>query len=216
MKPIIRLSELTEDWKYLTTRDSFASAIRIILADISRLPYRHLRFYILARSLQEPFPDYQLKPNLRIQPFEKQDLEYVKQIDRPSEAVLCAKRLAEGQRGFMAFCDGQPAGYAWGSTDTQTKLERVHPKLCSEDVLCTDSFTAPLFRGIGIQTALTIARFCLFRELGLKRVISYIEVSNKPSLAVWQRKFNSHVIGTIDFRRLGPWYKIRYERSNLK
>jgi RimJ/RimL family protein N-acetyltransferase len=210
MKPIIRLSELTEDWKYVTRRDGFMSSMSLVLTDIVRLPYRHLRFYILARSLLEPFSDYQPKANLQIRPFEESDLEYVRQIDRPSEAMLCARRLAQGQKGLVAFCDGQPVGYAWGSTDTHTRLERVHPKLCPGDVLCTDSYTSPLFRGVGIQTALTLARFYLFRELGFNRVISYIEVSNTPSLAVWQRKFTSQSIGTIDFKRIGPWYRVRY------
>lgn len=210
MNPLIRLAELTEDWKYVTDRNGFKSSLQFIISDFAKLPYRHLRFFILSRSLLEPFPDYQPRKKLSIRPFEQDDLHVVRQIDRPSEARLCAQRLKDGHRGLIVFCDDHPAGYTWGSMDLQTRLERVHPRLNPGDVLCTDSFTAPEFRGHGIQTALTLARFNLFRELGCVRAICCIEVRNAPSLAVWQRKFNSQTIGTIDFIRIGPWYRVRY------
>lgn len=210
MKPISRLTELTEDWVYFTERDGLKSSLSIIVSDITKLPYRHLRFLLVARSLTDPFPEWQPNIHIYIRPFEQADLDLVRHIYRPSEARLCAERLAQSHKGLMAFYNDQPAGYAWGSTDIQTRLERVHPTLYPGDFLCTDSYTSPEFRGQGIQTALTLARFHLFRELGYCRAISYIEVRNSPSLAVWQRKYNSQIIGTIDFKRIGPWYRIRY------
>lgn len=209
MNPIGRLSEYTEDWKYFCERDGLKSSLLLIASDIVELPYRHLRFVLVARSLLDPFPDWQPKIQLLIRPFEQDDLDLVRQINRPSEARLCALRLTKGHQGLVGFSDRRLAGYAWGSTDMHTRLERVHPKLCPGDVLFTDSYTAPAFRGQGIQTALTLARFHLFRELGYYRAISYIEVRNSPSLAVWQRKFNCQTIGTIDFTRIGPWYRVR-------
>lgn len=210
MRPISRLYELTEDWRYIAKRDGLKSSLALMTSDIARLPFRHLKFILAARSLTDPFPDLMPGVDLVIRLFRQEDLDRVRQIDRPSEARLCAQRLAQDHKGLIAFHEDQPAGYAWGSTDIHTRLERVHPLLSTGDVLCTDSFTAPAFRGKGIQTALTIARFHLFRELGYCRAISYIEVHNKPSLAVWQRKLNSQVIGNIDFMRIGPWYRVRY------
>jgi RimJ/RimL family protein N-acetyltransferase len=210
MPPISRLFELTEDWEYFTRRDGFKASLPIILSDVVRLPYRHLKFVILARSLNDPIPMLQPKYNITIRPFEQADLEFVRQIDRPSEARLSALRLEQGHKGLMAFCDEQPAGYTWGSTDIHTQQERVHPKLCPGDFLCTDSYTVPTFRGRGVQTTLTLARFNLFRELGYTRAISTIDVHNTPSLAVWQRKLNSQIVGYIDFIRVGPWYRIQY------
>lgn len=204
-----RLFEFAEDWKYFSERDGLQSSLPLIVSDIGELPYRHLRFVIVARSLLAPFPDYQPKIPLSIRFFEEKDLELVRQMNRPSEARLCAHRLTRGHKGLVAFYDSRLAGYAWGSTDTHTRLERVHPELSPGDVLFTDSYTSPVFRGQGIQTALTLARFQLFRALGYSRAISYIEVHNGPSLAVWQRKFNSQAIGTIDFKRIGPWYRVR-------
>jgi GNAT superfamily N-acetyltransferase len=180
------------------------------------LPYRHLRFVLLSRSLFEPLPEWQAKIKLLIRPFEQADVDGVRRIDRPSEARLCAQRLAQGHKGLAAFWDGQMVGYTWGSTDSYTSLERVHPTLSHGDFLCTDSYTAPKFRGQGIQTALTLARFKWFRELGYRQAISYIEVHNVSSLAVWQRKLNSQTIGTINFMRLGPWYRVQYDLPTVK
>jgi GNAT superfamily N-acetyltransferase len=205
-----RLAELSEDWKYFTKRNGIKGSMPVIISDLSRIPYRHLKFVVLGRSLMDPFPHLEPREKLSIRSFEHEHLDIVKQLDRPSEARLCAKRLEAGHKGLVAFYEDNPAGYTWGSLDPQTRLERIHPKLDSGDVLCTDSFTAPEYRRKGIQTALTLARFHLFREMGCKRCICCIEINNAPSLAVWQRKLNSKSIGMIDFKRIGPWYKIRY------
>lgn len=205
-----RLLELAEDWKYFSQSAGLRTAVQHFLLDIARLPYRHLKFVVLACSLDAPAPVWQLPKQLLIRSFEKADLDLVRIIDRPSEARLSAKRLSQGDSGFVAFWDAKPAGYSWGSPDLSTQLERVHPKLLPGDVLFTDAFTAPALRGKGIQTALTLARLNLFRELGYRRAISYIESQNSPSLAVWQRKFTSQVVGRIDFLRIGAWYKVQY------
>jgi GNAT superfamily N-acetyltransferase len=210
MNPVQRLGEIFEDWQAFAARDGLGTSTRAILTDLGQLPYRRLHFLVLARSLVEPLPEPPAVPGLEIHPFGEDDLARVRQIDRISEAKLSAERLAQGHKGLFAMLDGQPAGYCWGTTDPQTRLERVHPTLADGDVLCTDAYTAPAFRGRGIQTALTIARFELFRGLGCRRAICTIERENKPSLAVWQRKLNSQVIGTIDFMRVGAWYRIRY------
>jgi len=205
-----RLAELSEDWKFTAKRNGFKVFLPFIISDLTRLPYRHLKFVVLGRSLIDPFPEWEPREKLSIRAFEQKDLDIVRQLDRPSEARLCAKRLEAGHRGLVAFYEGHPAGYAWGSMDKHTRLERIHPKLDSGDVLCTDSFTAPEFRGKGLQTALTLARFNLFKEMGCKRAICCIEINNAPSLSVWQRKLDSKSIGMIDFKRIGPWYRIRY------
>ena len=213
MEPISRLAELIEDWEFYIQRDGLMSAIPAVGLEIVRLPYRHLRFVILARSLDEPLPDLQTKVAIEIRPFERADLELVRAIDRPSEARLCERRLERGHTGLFAFIQGKPAGYAWGCSEVDPDLERVHLKLEPGDVLCTDVYTAPALRGQGVQTALTLARFRLFRDLGYRRAISYIEIHNSPSLAVWRRKLGSQTVGEIDFLRIGPWYRVRFNRD---
>jgi GNAT superfamily N-acetyltransferase len=204
-----RLAELTQDWNYMLRRDGWRSTLPAVWREVASLPYRHSQFVIVARSLEEPLPDLQPKIELEIRLFEPKDMELVRHIDRPSEARACTRRLECGHKGLIALYEGQPAGYAWGCAEIDPTLERVELKLEPGDVLCVDAYTAPAFRGKGIQTTLSLARFRLFRDLGYRRAIAYIERHNNPSLAVW-RKVGSREIGRIDFVRFGPWRRTCY------
>ena len=206
---ISRLAELVQDWSYLAQRDCLMSALPGIAQEIAQLPYRHLRFLIMARSLSEPLPLLRPKIAIEIRPLEQTDVELVQQIDRPSEARASALRLALGHQGLIALCHSQPVGYAWGCAKVEPNLERVHLELEPGDALFVDAYTVPAFRGKGIQTALKLARFRLFHELGFQRVIAYIEENNAPSLASW-RKVGAQVVQRIDFKRIGPWRRTRY------
>lgn len=210
MEWLARLNELTADWRHILRRDGWRSALPEIGRAIATLPYRRMRFSIITRSLTEPLPEWHPKITLEIRPFEQTDLASVRKIDRPSEANLCARRLARGHCGLVACHNGQVAGYAWGCTEVDPALERVHLKLDLGDVLCADVYTAPSLRGQGVQTALVLARFQLFHDLGYRRAVTYIEKRNSPSLAVWQRKLGSQTIGEVDFIRIGPWYRVHY------
>ena len=205
-----RLAELTEDWRYVIRRDGWKAVWCAVGQEIMALPYKHSQFVIVARSLLEPLPDMQPKIDLEIRPFEQSDIDLVRHIHRPSEARLCAARLAHGHKGLLALHKGQPVAHAWACDEVEPTLERVHPKLEPGDMLCVDVYTAPAFRGQGIQTVLTLARFRLFRDLGYHRAVTYIEAHNYPSLAVWQKKLGSKVVGRIDFTRIGPWRRVRY------
>jgi GNAT superfamily N-acetyltransferase len=211
MKPTSRLAELMEDWMVMLRRDGLRAALPAIGLEIARLPYRHLRFFIIARSLKEPLPDIQPRIALVIRPFEQADLDLVREIDRPSEARLCMRRLENGHQGLAALYRGRLAGYAWGCAEVNVLTDRVQIPLKPGDVLCNDAFTTPAFRGQGVQTSLALARFRLFRDLGFHRAICYIEIKNAPSLAVWQRKLNGVTLGSVNFQRIGPWYRVDYD-----
>jgi GNAT superfamily N-acetyltransferase len=211
MRPISRLSELMEDWSYVIRRDGVKSALPAVGLEIARLPYRHLSFLIVACPLAAPLPDSSPKILLEIRPLGWPDLELVRQIHRPSEARACARRLERGHTGFLALHQGQMIGYAWACTEVHRSLERVQLTLVPDDVLCVDAYTVPAFRGKGVQTALALARFRLFGGLGYQRAIAYIERRNVPSLAVW-RKLGGQEIGEIEFRRIGPWRRVRGRR----
>jgi GNAT superfamily N-acetyltransferase len=211
MQKINRLAELVEDWQFLIKRDGIKLALPSIGNELARLPYRHLKFLIIERSLNTPLPDLPPKIALEIRPFEPGDLELVRKMDRPSEAMLCARRLACGHKGLIALHQNEAAGHAWGCTEVDPNIERVHLKLEPGDVLCADVYTTPKYRGKGIQTSLTISRFKLFHDLGYQRAITYIDEQNAPSLAVWQRKLGGATIGCVDFTRFGFWYRVRFQ-----
>jgi GNAT superfamily N-acetyltransferase len=201
---INRLAEFVEDWSYLICRDGWRSTLGTIGQEVIRLPYRHFEIVLVARSLLEPLPTLRPKNALEIRELVPTDLQLVRKIDRPSQARLCARRLARGHKGLLALLQGQPVGYAWGCAEVDPTLERVSLKLNPGDMLCVDAYTSPAFRHHGVQTALTLARFGLFRDLGYSRAIAYIEKYNYPSLAVW-RGVGSQVVGHIRFTRIGPW-----------
>jgi hypothetical protein len=210
MRLIGRLAENFDDWKEIIQRDGVISALPSIVLEISHLPYRRLQFLVLERSLSETLPNLQSKIPLDIRSFQPGDIVLIRQMDRPSEARQCARRLESGYQGLVALYQNQPAGYGWGCAKINPQIEKVQITLGPGDVLCNDVFTNPVFRGQGVQTALTLARFRLFRDLGYCRALCYIEIRNAPSLAVWQRKLGSKIVGSIDFLRIGPWYRVRY------
>ncbi len=211
MQPLSRLFELVTDWQYLIRRDGLKSALPAVGLELARLPYRHLKFLIVARSLTEPWPELQPGIDLEIRPFEEGYLAAVQQIDRPSEARACARRLKRGHTGLVAVCGDQIVGYAWACTEVNPFLERIQLDLAPDEVLCVDAFTAESFRGKGVQTALALGRCRLFKDLGYHRAIAYIEQRNLASLAVW-RKIGGRTIGEIEFERFGPWRRLRYRR----
>jgi GNAT superfamily N-acetyltransferase len=210
-----RIAELIEDWKFMFWHDGTFHALPSIGLEIAGLFYRHVRFLVIARSLIDPFPNFRPTLSLEIRPFEQADLKIVRDVSRPSEAKQCARRLERGHQGLIALNRSNLAGYAWGYTELHPQLERVAIELEPGDVLCNDVYTNPIYRGKGVQTALTLARFKLFRNLGFRRAICYIETNNIPSLNVWQRKLGGMTIGSIDFMRIGPWYQVRSYKATL-
>jgi GNAT superfamily N-acetyltransferase len=205
-----RLKELIEDWCFLFQRGERWAAALTILRELAQLPYRHMRFVIVNRSLTDPLPDLQPRIALEVRDFSWADVELVRHVHRPSEARLCARRLERGHIGVVAFHRGQPAGYAWASSQMDPNLERVNIELQPRDAFCVDAYTAPAFRGQGVQTALAIARLRRLRDLGFLSMLAYIEEGNNPSLAVWQRKLGGQVVGHMDFLRIGPWRRVHY------
>jgi len=211
-----RLSELIEDWNYLIDRGGLWCMLPTIAQEITRLPYRHLKFYIFHRPLHDALPVIPAKTALIIRPFKQSDLQLVKKIVRPSEVRQSQRHLESEHKGLIALYQDQPVGYAWGSAEINPEIEKVPIALEPGDVLFTDVFTYPPFRGKGVQTALSLARLQMFRELGFHRAICYIEIHNAPSLAVWQRKLGAQKAGSIDFLRIGLWYKVRFKTTEFE
>jgi GNAT superfamily N-acetyltransferase len=203
-----RLSQLIQDWRFLIHRDGWKTAWHQMGQELISLPYRRIRFAVVARSLTQPVPDAHPKVPVQVRPFTTADLEFVYREHRPSEAHLCARRLERGHDGLAACIDGQVVGYAWSCTDAS--LERVDLRLAPGDVLLTDAFTAPSGRGQGVQTVLSVQRLHAAQEKGHRRTIAYIEIHNAPSLTVWQKKMGAQVIAHITFTRIGLWRKTTY------
>lgn len=204
-----RLAELIEDWRFLIRRDGWRSARRVIVQELVRLPYRQMDYLVLARVLTEPLPDLQPKIPLQVREITADDLNLLRQIDRPSEVKLCTRRLARGYDGYLALHEGRPAGHAWSTDQYDPALERVRTPLSPGDVMFADVYTAPAHRGQGVQTTLALVRLERYRTLGYRRAIVCIERQNHASLAVWRRKLGAQIVGEFVFSRVGPWRRVR-------
>ncbi len=210
-----RLAELIEDWNYLIQRDGLGVALPVIGQEIATLPYRHLQFVVVARSLLEPLPELQPKIALEVREFRSADLSLVRQMNRPSEARTFAQRLARGHVGFLALHEGQPVGYAWACTQIDPALEKVNLELEPGVVFFTDAYTDPAYRKLGVQKVLKLARLQRFRELGYRQALAIIEVGNHPSLAAW-RRIGGQPVGWMTFLRVGPWRRTHYRIENIE
>jgi GNAT superfamily N-acetyltransferase len=201
---VSRVIALMEDGVHVWRRPGWGAALTATGRELARWPHQHIRYGVLARSLSEALPDLSPPPALEIRAIGPDDLGLVRRIARPSGVRSCELRLARGYQGWLALHDGQAAGHAWATPAPAPTLERAPVRLAPGDVLCAYAYTDPAFRGRGVHTALTLARLRLFRQLGYRRAVAYVQLGNHPSLAVW-RKLGAHVVGRADVRRVGPW-----------
>ena len=162
---------------------------------------------VVACSLTAPLPDLQPKLPLEICPLGQAGLRKVRAADRsplgskglrPAAGTGAHRIIGPVSRSDDWLCLGLHRGQPVAGTRS------IRRTITHGDVLCVDAYTTPAFRGKGVQTALALARFRLFGDLGYQRAIAYIERRNAPSLAVW-RKLGGQEIGEIEFRRIGPW-----------
>jgi hypothetical protein len=205
-----RLAELVTDWISMIQHNPHKlQALARVAQEISRLPYRHFQVSVVACPLHR-LPNFQAQIPLEIRLFTAADLDMVPQIHRPSEAQLLARRLAVGHKGLGAWHEGQLIAYTWGCSPVDKSLERVYIELEPGDFLSINNYTGPLFRNKGVQTALAVAQFRMYRDLGYTRAIACIVTNNHPSLSVWH-KLGSEVIGNIDVIRVG---RLRWARHH--
>ncbi len=210
-----RLAELVDDWVFYSKTYSWQSSILTISKQFLVLPCRHIHYLVFARSLLDPLPEIHLDNSLVIRRFLPQDIPEVAAIDRPSEARLCARRLANGHVGVAVVHNDRLAGCAWACTEINPNIERIDIPLKPSDFLCNDDYTSPSFRGRGIQTSLVLERFRIFREMGYRRAICYIDIRNHISQHVY-KKLGSCQIGEINFIRIGArrWARISLQPDN--
>jgi GNAT superfamily N-acetyltransferase len=205
-----RLAELGQDWVHLVRRCGWRLALPRIGRDLAGLPYRRIRFLVLARPLLEPVAAFQPKTPLQIREFTPADLELVSQINRLSEVKQCARRLARQHRGLVVLIGDQPAGYAWCLDRIDPALERMHLQLEAGDIYFTDAYVAPAYRGLGVHTAMVLARLRLARRLGYGRLITCVREDNQVALSVWRKMLGVQVTANYDFVRIGPLRWGRY------
>ena len=199
-----RIAELIEDWIHSYRLNGQLLRPSELVRELARLCYQHIDYIVLQRSLLSPFPEIPARIPIDIRDFTYSDIEAVRLMDRPSEAKLCAKRLDFGQMGLVALHNGQPIGYVWACGKIEPAIERVQLNLKPLEILCTDAFTAPAFRGKRVQPALTLALYEKAREQGYENTVAIVASWNTPSLAVLT-KLGAERIAALGYYRIGVW-----------
>lgn len=200
------------DWGFLARRDGCRPLISKVRDVVRTLPRRRLEYIVMGVPLDSSFSAPARPENIEIRPFIPSDLDFVRREHLPSEAAMCGRRLAVGQEGLTAVLESEPAGYAWLCRNDA--LERVDLPVKSDEVMFTDAFTAPRFRGRGVNTSLALASLQRARKLGCSRLIGYIEAGNGASLYVWLGKMGGRVFQRLEFERI--WARRRTRRIEIR
>ena len=99
-------------------------------------------------------------------------------------------KIAHGEIGFFAECDGETVGSIWATVNRGQKpiIARGHVKLVPNEALIHDIVTGERFRGRGVGPFMVgkIAS-ALLNEQRLGRIVIDVNVKNRPSLRMMQK-----------------------------
>lgn len=117
------------------------------------------------------------------------------------------RRFEEGQECHLGWVEGRLVHFRW-EAQKPAFLPYLGKKLqpLEGDLLITEVFTNPKFRGRGIYTASLHQAFGRARELGFRRVIGLAASWNTPALLAME-KTGRRVVGTV-----GYWNILGYRR----
>ena len=202
-----RLAELIEDWRNNFKVYPWRHALSAMFKRLLQLPYRHTHYLVFAIPLPENLPDlsaFHFADSTVIRRFVSQDVAEVAKISRPSEARLCAKRLARGQIGLSAIHNNRLVGFSWACAEIDPTIDKFEFNLEPLDYFALHAYTSPSFRRRGIQTSMALTQYKIFSEMGYKRAICHIRKNNQPSQQ-HVRNIGGYQVGDINFVRIGPW-----------
>jgi hypothetical protein len=121
-----------------------------------------------------------------------------------SEAGI-RRRLEEGQECLLGWIDGSLAHYRWDTArSTYVRSFRRTFRLFEGDLLTTETFAHPSFRGRGLHSRSTGMVLRRARDRGLRRSITFVAWWNAPSLRS-NHKAGRTIVGTLGRWTIGPW-----------
>jgi ribosomal protein S18 acetylase RimI-like enzyme len=198
------LTKFRKDLQTTLHRQGWLSAGRWLLRYLATVPYEHINFIVLARSLQDhppvPLPPIPLTMRLATQA----DLPYLQALVLPSEYDYFVRRLEHGRLCFLAFLaenSRELVAYRWATTEIDPGIDALIMDLPPGSAYIDDVYTAPAQRRQNIQAALY--SFCLqyFQDLGYEQFIAIIDVKNLASQALAQKR-GYQPIGRASFLRI--------------
>jgi GNAT superfamily N-acetyltransferase len=153
-----------------------------------RIFYTRLELVVLAKPLSVSEPPLEPLPGVVIrQVREKEELAVMDDWVGPREAVRFRRVFDDGSVAFIAWQDGQLAGWGWIAYEIDPEVNRVHMPLSPGDATLYDLFVLPAYRGQGIAQRLVACRLQLLRAQGYKRAVISCAKGEIPALKLAQK-----------------------------
>jgi SAM-dependent methyltransferase len=152
--------------------------------------------------LDEDLPEVTPRIPLTIELLANDQVEEYNAARRPADCTAAARRLAAGDRCFVARHEGRIVGTRWAATGTawSAYLSR-RLALAVDEVYMYDGFTAPDLRGRRIYSALACEMFRYYRRAGSRRALILVV----PERGLEHVPPGYRTIGTLGYVKLGKW-----------
>jgi GNAT superfamily N-acetyltransferase len=155
---------------------------------LRRIFYTRLELVLLAKSLSIGESPLEPLPGLIIrQVKEKEELAVMDDWVGPKKAARFRRVFDDGSVAFLAWQDGQLAGWGWIAYEIDPEVNRVHIPLPPGDATLYDLFVLPAYRGQGIAQRLVACRLQLLRAQGYKRAVISCSKGDIPALKLAQK-----------------------------
>jgi ribosomal protein S18 acetylase RimI-like enzyme len=176
------------------------------------MPYNHIEWVVLARSLEAPLHSFEPSLPLTFGIAGPDELSLLTDLVPPSELAYFRRRLSHGRICFIATHEKDIVGYGWVTAELDFDIDNLELHLGVGDAYMDDLFTAPAYRGHGIGRAINQKRLQYLRKHSFKRAVSIVRVDNVPALKL--SKANGWLeVDRMTFRRLLFWRKYQYHRG---
>jgi len=161
-------------------------------------------FLVLVRDLRLPLPDLPACGPMRWAPLTEADIPQVCAINPAMTEAEIRRRWGEGQECLLCWVGDSLAHYRWESTRPAylPYLGKIFQVL-EGDILISEAFTHPAFRGRGINSLASILALHRARARGLRRSIALVAWWNTPAMRSSWQKAGRVIVGTTGYWNLG-------------
>lgn len=163
-------------------------------------------YFVLVRDLRLPLLDVPRHTPMRWTTLTEGQIPALSAINPVMSGAEVRRRWAEGQECFLCWVEGSLAHYWWETTRPNYLPYLGKTLLPLEgDIIVSNVFTAPRFRGRGIYSASCIMGFRRLRDKGFTRSIGVAAWWNAPALQVHCQKGGYTLAGRVGYWNLGLW-----------
>jgi ribosomal protein S18 acetylase RimI-like enzyme len=196
-----KLRCFTFDLRNSIQRDGWRQAGCWLAKTLIEVPYRRLEYIVYTRSLLEPLAVAKPRLPVTLRLATKADLFRFEGAVTKSEAEHFRRRLDHGRYCFLALDGENLAAYCWASTEVRCDVDKLEMRLQEGDAYVDDAFTVPAYRRQGIQTAVHLYRLEHMKNLGCRRAILIVRVTNTASQRLVS-KLGYQETDRLSFRRI--------------